>query len=75
MLVFAQLKALLDLVEGTVLAPLGVSSLRVDGSVDATERFRRVQRFNADPTIDVMLLTTQVGGLGLNLTAADTVIL
>lgn len=34
----------------------------------------RVQRFNADPTIDVMLLTTAVGGLGLNLTAADTVI-
>lgn len=34
----------------------------------------RVQQFNSDPTIDVMLLTTQVGGLGLNLTAADTVI-
>ncbi len=34
----------------------------------------QVQRFNADPTIDVMLLTTHVGGLGLNLTAADTVI-
>ena len=32
------------------------------------------QRFNSDPTIDVMLLTTHVGGLGLNLTAADTVI-
>ena len=92
-----------------VLAPLRVSSLRIDGSVDAAERFRRwverarcaccqavhcivrscaaaahlvfrlhtlpnvlttppahglfrcrVQRFNADPTIDVMLLTTQV---------------
>lgn len=33
-----------------------------------------LQRFNSDPTIDVMLLTTHVGGLGLNLTAADTVI-
>ena len=27
-----------------------------------------------DPSIDVLLLTTHVGGLGLNLTGADTVI-
>ena len=33
-----------------------------------------MQQFNQDPSIAVMLLTTTVGGLGLNLTAADTVI-
>ena len=31
-------------------------------------------RFNLDPSIDLLLLTTHVGGLGLNLTGADTVI-
>ena len=31
-------------------------------------------RFNGDPSIDLLLLTTKVGGLGLNLTGADTVI-
>ena len=31
-------------------------------------------RFNNDPSIDLLLLTTHVGGLGLNLTGADTVI-
>ena len=31
-------------------------------------------RYNDDPSIDLLLLTTQVGGLGLNLTGADTVI-
>ena len=31
-------------------------------------------RFNDDPSIDLLLLTTHVGGLGLNLTGADTVI-
>ena len=31
-------------------------------------------RFNKDPSIDVLLLSTKVGGLGLNLTGADTVI-
>ena len=33
-----------------------------------------VFRFNNDPSIDILLLTTHVGGLGLNLTGADTVI-
>lgn len=64
-LIFAQLKGTLDLVESEVLGPLRISSLRIDGGVDAAERFRRVQRFNADPTIDVMLLTTAVGGARL----------
>jgi TATA-binding protein-associated factor len=32
-----------------------------------------VRKFNGDPSIDVLLLTTHVGGLGLNLTTADTV--
>ncbi|KAK9823112.1 hypothetical protein WJX72_000353 [[Myrmecia] bisecta] len=73
-LVFAQLKSFLDLVERDVLRPLGVTFLRLDGSVEATQRFSLVQRFNGDPTVEVMLLTTHVGGLGLNLTAADTVI-
>ena len=31
-------------------------------------------RFNGDPSVDVLLLTTHVGSLGLNLTGADTVI-
>ena len=42
--------------------------------MEAGARFGLVQRFNADPSIPVMLLTTHVGGLGLNLTAADTVV-
>ena len=33
-----------------------------------------MRKFNADPSIDVLLLTTHVGGLGLNLTSADTVV-
>lgn len=74
LLVFAQLKGMLDLVESCLLKPLGISSLRLDGSVDASARFGVVQRFNSDPTIQVLLLTTHVGGLGLNLTSADTVV-
>ena len=51
-----------------------VSYLRMDGSVPAGQRQGIVDKFNGDPTIDVLLLSTHVGGLGLNLTGADTVI-
>lgn len=33
-----------------------------------------MNRFNSDPSVDLLLLTTAVGGLGLSLTGADTVI-
>ena len=66
-LIFAQLKAMLDLVERDVLQPAGVTYLRLDGSLEAGARFGVVQRFNADPTIDVLLLTTQVGKQGTHL--------
>ncbi|XP_048263211.1 TATA-binding protein-associated factor 172 isoform X2 [Bombus terrestris] len=75
-LIFCQLKAMLDIVEKDLLCvhlPT-VTYLRLDGSVQTTQRHSIVTRFNADPSIDVLLLTTQVGGLGLNLTGADTVI-
>ncbi|XP_077491281.1 histone acetyltransferase 1 isoform X2 [Amblyomma americanum] len=75
-LIFCQLKGMLDIVEKDLLLThmSSVSYLRLDGSVAPGQRQALVQRFNADPSIDVLLLTTQVGGLGLNLTGADTVI-
>lgn len=75
-LIFCQLKAMLDIVEKDLLRTHlpTVTYLRLDGSVPAAQRHSVVARFNADPSIDVLLLTTQVGGLGLNLTGADTVI-
>lgn len=75
-LIFCQLKGMLDIVEKDLLMAhmSSVSYLRLDGSVAPGQRQALVQRFNADPSIDVLLLTTQVGGLGLNLTGADTVI-
>jgi len=51
-----------------------VTYMRLDGSTNPNKRQAIVQTFNADPSIDCLLLTTHVGGLGLNLTGADTVI-
>uniref|UniRef100_A0AAX7VPZ3 BTAF1 RNA polymerase II, B-TFIID transcription factor-associated n=1 Tax=Astatotilapia calliptera TaxID=8154 RepID=A0AAX7VPZ3_ASTCA len=75
-LIFCQLKSMLDIVEHDLLKPRlpTVTYLRLDGSVQAGQRHSIVSRFNNDPSIDVLLLTTHVGGLGLNLTGADTVV-
>ena len=75
-LVFAQSGAMLDRVEKDLLAAHmpRVTYLRLDGKVPAQQRFALASKFNSDPSIDVMLLTTRVGGLGLNLTGADVVI-
>jgi TATA-binding protein-associated factor len=75
-LIFCQLKTMLDIVEKDLLQRHmpSVTYLRMDGAIDAERRHAMVQQFNADPSIDVFLLTTHVGGLGLNLTGADTVI-
>ncbi|XP_041978415.1 TATA-binding protein-associated factor 172 [Aricia agestis] len=75
-LVFCQLKAMLDIVEKDLLKTHlpTVTYLRLDGSVPPPRRHAIVTRFNTDVSIDLLLLTTAVGGLGLNLTGADTVI-
>ena len=39
------------------------------------ERVENIRRFNTDPEIFVFLLSTRAGGLGVNLTSADTVII
>ncbi|CAH2106098.1 unnamed protein product [Euphydryas editha] len=75
-LIFCQLKKMLDIVERDLLQKHlpSVTYLRLDGSVPPHQRHAIVTRFNTDVSIDVLLLTTAVGGLGLNLTGADTVI-
>jgi TATA-binding protein-associated factor len=75
-LIFCQLKDMLDMVEEDLLHKHlpSVTFMRLDGSTDPRDRQKIVQKFNQDPSIDVLLLTTKVGGLGLNLTGADTVI-
>lgn len=48
---------------------------RLDGSTPVTERQTLINEYTQDPSIFVFLLSTRAGGLGINLTAADTVII
>lgn len=72
-LVFSQSRVMLDILETGVRAE-GWRLCRIDGSIaSAAERQARVEAFQSDLGIPVFLLTSQVGGLGLTLTAADRV--
>lgn len=74
-LVFAHLQKTLDLTEQMLLTALPeVTYRRLDGQFSLAKRADIVQHFNDDPSINVLLLTTSLGGLGLTLTGADTVI-
>ena len=70
------MKQMLDIIENDLFKPHmpSVTYMRLDGNTDTNKRHAVVQTFNTDPSIDCLLLTTHVGGLGLTLTGADTVI-
>ncbi|TGZ77844.1 hypothetical protein EX30DRAFT_310707, partial [Ascodesmis nigricans] len=59
------------------LSHLGVSYKRLDGSVNVSKRQQMVTAFNngPGPADHVMLISTQAGGLGLNLYGANRVII
>jgi hypothetical protein len=48
---------------------------RMDGNTSVVQRSRLMDDFNANPDRFVFLLTTKVGGLGVNLTGADRVLI
>merc|ERR1719253_395320 len=76
MLVFSQSVKMLDLIQILILKPNGIRCLRIDGQTDPMSRADKVAKFNNQrDRFQCMLLTTNVGGVGLNLTSADRVIL
>ena len=71
-LVFSQFTELLDLIAQQLLT-LKLPFLSLTGKTPTQERGKVVQRFQAQE-VPVLLLSLKAGGIGLNLTAADTVI-
>lgn len=72
-LIFTQMTKVLDILESF----LNLHSwryLRLDGTTKTDDRQRIVERFNQDGRIFCMILTTRAGGIGLNLTGADSVV-
>ncbi|GES89449.1 SNF2 family helicase Swr1 [Rhizophagus clarus] len=72
-LIFTQMTRVLDILE-IFLNIHGHRYLRLDGATKIEQRQLLTERFNNDPRILVFILSTRSGGLGINLTGADTVI-
>lgn len=72
-LIFSQFKGMLEKIEKE-LPDLGLTSFKITGSTPAHDRQEMTKAFNQGER-DAFLISLKAGGVGLNLTGADTVIL
>ncbi|NXG72331.1 ERCC6 protein, partial [Baryphthengus martii] len=73
-LFFTQSRQMLQILE-VFLRERNYSYLRMDGTTAIASRQPLITRYNEDKSIFIFLLTTRVGGIGVNLTGADRVII
>lgn len=73
-LIFSQFTMMLDILE-RYLDIRDHGYLRLDGQTTVTDRQDMIDQYMIDPELFVFLLSTKAGGMGINLTAADTVII
>ncbi|KAH0258012.1 SWI/SNF chromatin remodeling complex component, partial [Aureobasidium melanogenum] len=75
-LIFSQFKTQLDLIETYCEVLRGWKCSRIDGGVSQPDRQEQIAQFNStESKTNIFLLSTRAGGQGINLTAADTVLL
>uniref|UniRef100_A0A8C7F8U4 Proliferation-associated SNF2-like protein n=1 Tax=Oncorhynchus kisutch TaxID=8019 RepID=A0A8C7F8U4_ONCKI len=73
-LIFSQMTSILDILMDYCYLR-GYQYSRLDGTMAYADREENMTKFSSDPEVFLFLLSTRAGGLGINLTAADTVII
>ncbi|PJF16868.1 DNA excision repair protein [Paramicrosporidium saccamoebae] len=73
-LLFSQTRQMLNIIEDFIVQS-NFRHLRMDGTTPIHQRMALVDEFNGKRDIFIFLLTTKVGGLGINLTGADRVLI
>ncbi|XP_066919121.1 DNA excision repair protein ERCC-6-like [Clytia hemisphaerica] len=74
-IIFSQSRKMLDIIQKTLLS-MDHKLLRIDGTIsNPLEREKIIQQFQSDRSFTAMLMTTQVGSVGLTLTSADRLII
>ena len=74
-LIYSMSKVMINIIERIAKAAGDFEYRRIDGDTEIEERDKIQKEFNKNPKIFMCLLTTKVGGWGLNLVAADRVII
>lgn len=74
MVVFSQWTSMLDVI-GSRAKELGIKYARLDGSMGMSERERQQELFKTSPDCNMFLISLKAGGMGLNLTQANHVVL
>ena len=73
-LLFSNFTRTLDIL-GHVLDGMGHQYLRLDGSTPKEQRLKMCDNFNTNLSLNVFLISTKAGGMGLNLTGAQIVVI
>lgn len=73
-IIFTQWRKMLDIIE-RFSNMQGWNYARMDGNTNVAARQRLVDKFNNDESYFCMLMTTKTGGVGLNITGANRVLL
>lgn len=74
-LLFTQSRQMLKILEQFIKKDLEFKYLKMDGTTSIKSRQTIVDKFNGDDSIAIFLLTTRVGGLGINLVSATRIII
>ncbi|KAJ5826865.1 SNF2-related protein [Penicillium robsamsonii] len=74
-LIFSQFKTQLDIIEEWATTLRSWECCRIDGAIAQSDRQAQIKDFNTKKSHKIFLLSTRAGGQGINLTAADTVII
>ena len=75
-LLFSQFSTMLDIIEDWANGLKNWDTYRIDGTIAQEERQKQIKSFNDKKSkVKLFLLSTRAGGLGINLTGADTVII
>lgn len=74
-IIFSQFLGMLDIIESWATRTMNWKVCRIDGKTSVDVRQEQMELFRKDESYPLFLLSTRSGGLGINLTSADTVIL
>ena len=73
-LIFVQTVQMLEILE-LWMSRVGYTHFRIDGKTPVKRRLKLIEEFNENEEVFAMLLTTRVGGVGLNIIGADRVVI